>query len=103
MKKYDKLVRDNIPSIIHEQGKTVQVRSLNTEEFKEYLKKKFYEEATEFFESESLEELADIVEVVYALAEVNGHSVFDLGKMRRRKLFQCGGYVNRICLEYVGD
>jgi predicted house-cleaning noncanonical NTP pyrophosphatase (MazG superfamily) len=57
----------------------------------------------EYLITESLEELADIVEVLYALAEVHGHSVFDLGRLRRRKLFERGGFVNRICLEYVGD
>ena len=93
MKKYDKLVRDKIPEIIHDQGKGVCFRVLSDAEFKEYLVKKLYEEVTEFCESRSLEELADITEVIYALAEVNGYSVFDLGRMRRAKLREKGGFI----------
>lgn len=100
-KKYDKLVRDKIPEIIHGQGKGVCFRSLSDAEFKEYLEKKLDEEVAEFHESKSIEELADIVEVLYALAEVHGHTVFDLGRMRRRKLSERGGFVNRICLQGV--
>lgn len=103
MKKYDKLVRDNIPEIIHNSGKSVHFRSLSKSEFSEYLETKLDEEVAEFHESKSLEELADIVEVLYALAEVHGHTVFDLGRMRRRKLFEKGGFVKRICLMEVEE
>lgn len=103
MKKYDKLVRDNIPEIIHKNGKSVQFRSLSASEFSEYLHRKLDEEVAEFHETPSLEELADITEVIYALAETHGYSVFDLGRMRRRKLFEKGGYVKRICLEGVEE
>ncbi len=103
MKIYNKLVRDRIPDIIFKDGHSVGHRTLPETEFKEYLESKLDEEVAEFHKSKSLEELADIVEVLYALAEVHGHSVFDLGRMRRRKLFEKGGFVNRICLEYVGD
>ena len=103
MKKYNKLVRDNIPSIIYEQGKCVHFRSLSKSEFSEYLENKLDEEVAEFHKTPSLEELADIIEVVYALAETHGYSVFDLGRMRRRKLFEKGGYVKRICLMEVEE
>lgn len=101
--KYNKLVRDKIPDIIHDQGKGVCFRVLNHSEFKEYLEKKLDEEVAEFHESKSLEELADIVEVLYALAESHGHTVFDLGRMRRRKLFEKGGFERRICLIEVEE
>lgn len=101
--KYDKLVRDKIPDIIHDQGKGVCFRVLSDAEFKEYLEKKLDEEVAEFHESKSLEELADITEVLYALAEAHGHTVFDLGRMRRRKLFEKGGFVRRICLIEVEE
>ena len=101
--KYNKLVRDNIPEIIHKNGKGVQFRHLSDAEFKIYLEKKLDEEVAEFHESKSLEELADIVEVLYALAEVHGHTVFELGRMRRRKLREKGGFEKRICLEGVEE
>ncbi len=103
MRKYNKLVRDKIPEIIHSQGKGVCFRSLSENEFLEYLENKLDEEVAEFHESKSLEELADIVEVLYALAEVHGHTVFELGRMRRRKLREKGGFVKRICLEGVEE
>lgn len=103
MKKYDKLVRDNIPDIIHAQGKGVCFRVLSDTEFKEYLERKLDEEVAEFHESKSLEELADITEVLYALAETHGRTVFDLGRMRRRKLFEKGGFTKRICLLEVEE
>ena len=96
--KHDKLVRDKIPDIIHDQGKGVCFRVLSKNEFIEYLDSKLDEEVAEFRENPSLEELADITEVIYALAEVHGYSVFDLGRMRRRKLYEKGGFTKRICL-----
>lgn len=101
--KYDKLVRDNIPDIIHDQGKGVCFRVLSEAEFKEYLERKLDEEVAEFHENPTLEELADITEVLYALAETHGYSVFDLGRMRRQKLFEKGGFVKRICLLEVEE
>ncbi|MBQ1261046.1 MAG: nucleoside triphosphate pyrophosphohydrolase [Clostridia bacterium] len=101
--KYNKLVRDNIPDIIHDQGKGVCFRVLSEAEFKEYLERKLDEEVAEFHENPTLEELADITEVLYALAETHGYSVFDLGRMRRRKLFEKGGFVKRICLLEVEE
>lgn len=103
MEKYNKLVRDKIPDIIHDQGKGVCFRVLSKNEFLEYLENKLDEEVAEFHKDKTLEELADIVEVLYALAEVHGHTVFDLGRMRRRKLYERGGYVNRILLIGVDE
>lgn len=101
--KHNKLVRDNIPDIIHDQGKGVSFRVLSEAEFKEYLERKLDEEVSEFHENPTLEELADITEVLYALAESHGYSVFDLGRMRRRKLFEKGGFIKRICLLEVEE
>ena len=106
---YDKLVRDNIPDIIHEKGNGVSFRILDKAEFKEYLDKKLDEEVAELREAvehhpnKILEELADIEEVLYAMAETHGHTVFDLGKMRRTKLREKGGFVRRICLIEVEE
>lgn len=108
--KYNKLVRDNIPEIIHAQGKDVCFRVLSKDEFPAFLENKLDEEvaelheAVEFHKDKILEELADIVEVIYALAEVHGHTVFELGRMRRRKLFERGGFTRKVCLiETYGD
>ena len=101
--KYNKLVRDRIPGIIEKSGKKAITRTLDDEEYKVFLEKKLDEEVAEFHESKSLEELADIVEVLYALAETHGRTVFNLGRMRRRKLFEKGGFTKRICLLEVEE
>jgi hypothetical protein len=51
MKKYDKLVRDGIPTIIEEAGKRAIWRELSDEEFREALKAKVLEEAGELLEA----------------------------------------------------
>lgn len=103
--KYNKLVRDDIPGILIKNGVSASYRILGEAEFKEYLEKKLDEEVAEFHESKTLDELVDIVEVVYALTEMLGHSVFELGSRRRRKLFERGAFTRKICLieTFEGD
>ena len=68
---YNKLVRDKIPEIIAQQGKQVTFSTLKFDEFKQALKDKFIEEATELVNAETLEqiieEMADIYEVLNAM------------------------------------
>ena len=78
---YDKLVRDEIPQIIEGQGKKAVTRILNDNEYREYLEKKLDEEVAEFHESKEVEELADILEVLIALAQSKGFGFFDLVDM----------------------
>jgi len=66
---YNKLVRDRIPEIIREQKETPHVRILSGEEYTAALEQKLDEEVTEFHKDKNLEELADILEVTFALAE----------------------------------
>ena len=70
---YNKLVRDNIPNIIKEKGEEPITRILSDEEYKKELEKKLNEEYQEVLEangSERVEELADILEVIKALGEL---------------------------------
>lgn len=69
---YNKLVRDNIPDIIRESGETPVIRTLEDEEFRECLGCKLREEVEEFLEESSLDELSDILEVLEALANLEG-------------------------------
>ncbi|MDE6619669.1 MAG: nucleoside triphosphate pyrophosphohydrolase [Lachnospiraceae bacterium] len=64
-----KLVRDNIPDIIRESGRTPIYRKLDHMEYREYLNKKLYEEIEEYQIENQVEELCDVVEVIYALIE----------------------------------
>lgn len=69
---YNKLVRDRIPEIIAASGKRCDTRILSEEEYLAMLRTKLHEELAEYEESGELEELADILEILYALADLQG-------------------------------
>ena len=91
-----KLVRDKIPEIIEASGATPLTRILDTEEYLSCLEAKLDEEVQEFHESKSPEELADILEVVYALAEAHGCSREQLQQIFDAKHTARGGFEKRI-------
>lgn len=91
-----KLVRDKIPEIIEASGATPLTRILETEEYLSCLETKLDEEVQEFHESKATEELADILEVVYALAEAHGCSREQLQQIFDAKHTARGGFKKRI-------
>ena len=78
-KVFDKLVRDNIPSIIENNGEVAITEILKDEDYINELYKKLLEEANEVIDSkkpiDTLEELADVFEVLKAIAEFNGKRI----------------------------
>ena len=64
---------------------------------------KLDEECAEYHSDRNLEELADILEVVYAIAEAKGCSVESLEALRREKAAKRGGFKERIFLESVNE
>lgn len=98
MKRFDKLVRDKIPQIIEKSGAVPVTRVLEQEEYLAALEVKLDEEVREFHESKAMEELADILEVVYALAEAHGCSKEELAEIYQRKHDARGGFAERIFL-----
>jgi predicted house-cleaning noncanonical NTP pyrophosphatase (MazG superfamily) len=98
-KYYNKLVRDNIPAIIKEQGKKpITKRIKNEKEFEEHLGKKLIEESQEYFESKQLEELLDVMEVLYSILNHKGIDLSDFEKRRLLKKKERGGFDERILL-----
>lgn len=95
---YNKLVRDKIPAIMEAQGKTPIVRILDDAEYSNHLERKLDEEVCEFHSDKNLEELADILEVVYALAADMGHSKEELLSVYEHKHEERGGFCDRIFL-----
>jgi predicted house-cleaning noncanonical NTP pyrophosphatase (MazG superfamily) len=93
---YEKLVRDNIPEILDEKGIPYEKRVANEEEYKIELVKKL-EEVREFETEHSLEELADIIEVIEALRELPEYK--NVEKVRFNKLAEKGGFKNRFILK----
>jgi predicted house-cleaning noncanonical NTP pyrophosphatase (MazG superfamily) len=96
--KYNKLVRDRIPDIIARCGDKPVTRLLNAGAYRRELRKKLQEEVAEFAESGEVEELADILEVVYALAATARVNQSQLEEKRKRKWRERGGFDRRIFL-----
>lgn len=95
---YNKLVRDKIPDIIRQQGETPTVRILEDEEYTRCLEGKLIEEVAEYRRDKNIEELADILEVVFALAENLGATKEDLMNAYQEKNEKRGGFSKRIFL-----
>lgn len=101
VKKYNKLIRDKIPEIIIESGKEPVVDVLDDESYLKFLDAKLGEELNEYLEDGNVEELADLVEVVYALLDVKGVSIEEFEKIRNSKVNKRGAFKNKLLLKEV--
>lgn len=103
--KYHKLVRDKIPQIIEAAGKTCKTEILPEEEYRKMIDEKMAEELKEYQEEnqsdKKLEELADLLEVVYAAAEARGCSLEELEAIRKKKADKNGAFKEKILLVEV--
>ena len=100
---YHKLVRDKIPEIIEAQGKTCKVSTLSDEDYLKMIDAKLDEELAEYHEDQNIEELADLLEVIYAAARARGYSVKELEKIRNDKVKLRGGFEAKVLLEFVKE
>ena len=103
---YDKLVRDNIPAIIEQSGRTCAVEPLDDQQFRAALLAKLVEEATEAAEAvpESLlAELADVDEVLDATLAAHGLTRAQLDAERARRRSERGAFTNRLRLVWTDD
>ena len=100
---YGKLVRDRIIDIIIANGEKPIYRTLTDEEYLEELHKKLFEEANEFVEADDKEELADLLEVVYAIAKHKNIDMEEVEKIRLKKCEKRSGFENKIYLEGVEE
>lgn len=102
---YNKLVRDNIPEIIKNNGEEPVVRELSSEEYWDYLLKKVIEELDEVRtapnKEERKKELADMLELVIAMAKYNGFTLEDIIKTAEKKRTKNGGFEKKLLLEKV--
>lgn len=98
MIEYNKLVRDKIPALIEGQGEKPIFRILDEAEYAGHLERKLDEEVAEFHKDRNAEELADILEVVFALAEAIGCSKEALMDAYQQKHRRRGGFSERIFL-----
>ena len=102
-KHYDKLVRDRIPEIIESDGKTCVTEVLSTEQHLKKLDAKLNEELAEYQESKSLEELADLLEVMQAVVKARGWTLEELEQVRADKAAKRGGFEERLLLKEVRE
>jgi predicted house-cleaning noncanonical NTP pyrophosphatase (MazG superfamily) len=101
-----KLVRDLIPSIIHANGGTAVSRVLDADEYRAALHSKLAEESDELRSAapdEQLGELADLLEVVKALAADAGHTLEEVLDAANAKTAKRGGFDGRLWLEETRD
>lgn len=101
MKEYNKLVRDKIPEIIRADGKECEIRVAEGKEKYALLEKKLMEEVNEFIEDKNLDELADVMEVLFGLAREIGYSEEDLIMKREEKKSERGGFENGVVLKGI--
>ena len=98
---YDKLVRDKIPEIIEKSGKSCEIEILSDEEYLQMLDKKLEEELAECHQEQNIEELVDLLEVLYATAKARGYSIEELEQVRVEKQKARGGFDKKILLKSV--
>lgn len=101
MRTYNKLVRDKIPEVIKKSGKKCDYIITEKEDYLDLLITKLDEEINEFREDKNLEELADIMEVLFGLASSLGFSEEDLIRKREEKREERGGFKEGIVLQKV--
>ena len=94
MAHYEKLVRDKIPEILDAKGVPYEKRVASDAEYRAELIKKLLEEAQEFSEAGSGEELADVLEVVTALRMLPEYA--DVEAIQTAKREERGGFRERL-------
>jgi len=107
MKVYNKLVRDKIPEIIEQDGKSCQTRILDDEEYLVALKQKLIEEANELLHAptmeKTIEELADIYEVLHFVMKTENIKMPDIEAIRIHKNRDRGAFQKKVFLTSVDE
>ena len=100
-KAYNKLVRDRIPEIIQSTGKSCVTEILSDEDYLRMIDAKLDEELAEYHKDQNIEELADLMEVIYAAAIARGYTLEQLEQVRAEKAAKRGGFAQKILLKEV--
>lgn len=105
MKPLNKLVRDKVPSLVTKDGGSYTLKLLSPLEHQNEISKKLLEEVQEYAEAPSkdiaLEELVDVVELIYAALKLHDVSAEDFEKMRLAKKKLKGGFEKGIFLNTI--
>jgi predicted house-cleaning noncanonical NTP pyrophosphatase (MazG superfamily) len=103
VKTYHKLVRDHIPAIIAASGAVCETEILNDADYLTLLDRKLEEELAEYRQDHNIEELADLLEVIYACAAARGYTREELEAVRTEKAAKRGGFEKKILLKTVTE
>ena len=103
MKVYHKLVRDRIPEIIAASGKKCVTEVMSDADYIAALDTKLEEELHEYYEDHSIEELADLLEVLRACAVARGYTLEQLEAVRAEKAAKRGAFEKKLLLKEVDD
>lgn len=104
IQQYNKLVRDNIVEIIKKNGAiNVTYKVLDDKEYEKELNKKLKEEVNEYLSDLNMEEMADVMEVIYAILDFKGVTMSEVEEIRKVKKQKRGGFSKRIFLEEVEE
>ena len=96
----EKLVRDKIPELVQEKGiNTYEFSILSEAEYSKKLKEKLLEEVQEYLESEQLEEIADLAEVLSAICRIKGVTEEELFSVMNKKRQEKGAFDKKILLK----
>jgi len=98
MIEYNKAIRDKIPEIVKKSGNECNIKTLSDEEFLKKLEEKLSEEVTEYQNDKNPEELIDILEIIYRIAQLKGISKEELENMRIKKSEERGGFDKNLYL-----
>lgn len=98
---YSKLVHDRIPEVIESDGKTCITEILPDVQYLEMLDAKLSEELAEYQEDKSLEELADLLEVVRAVIKARGWTWEQLEQVRQENAAHRGSFDRKILLKEI--
>jgi predicted house-cleaning noncanonical NTP pyrophosphatase (MazG superfamily) len=100
---YNKLVRDKIPQLIKESGRSCTSRILNEKEYFDALLDKIVEEIEEYRISGNEEELSDVYEVLDCLVELKEYEPLHLDYLQLIRREQRGSFKDRVLLLDVED
>lgn len=98
---YNKLIRDNIPDIIAKAGNEPYYHTATAEEYRQKLLEKLTEELNEFKEMFSQHEVADLLEIIYAIVDEYGFNKDEIEKLRLERKQKRGAFAKKLILEYV--
>ena len=100
---HNKLVRDRIPEIIKANGQNCICRALDDPAYLDALDQKLNEELSEYQRDKSMEELADLLEVIHAVITARGSTWEEVESIRKAKAEKRGGFEQKIWLVETND